>query len=121
MALSDFTSILSGVSKIPLPGWNPIRIWYYRMLESTSFLDRKSRSVRMPGIDTHYLTQSCDNQSGIVAAVSKTLCESVANITEAQQFDDMATGPGSGGYPLSLLAERTRREGAARDGHSSSL
>lgn len=62
------------------------------MLETTSVIDRPSSAVRRPPIDTHHLTLSCDNRPGIVSAVSTALFESGADITEAQQFDDMASG-----------------------------
>ena len=62
------------------------------MLETATFIDRNSRSIRTSAIDTQHLTLSCDNRPGIVAAVSAALFESGADITEAQQFDDMGTG-----------------------------
>jgi formyltetrahydrofolate deformylase len=62
------------------------------MLEITSVIDRPSSAARRPPIDTHHLTLSCDNRPGIVSAVSTALFESGADITEAQQFDDMASG-----------------------------
>ena len=42
--------------------------------------------------DSYYLTLSCDNRSGIVAAVAACLFEAGGNILEAQQFDDLASG-----------------------------
>jgi formyltetrahydrofolate deformylase len=41
--------------------------------------------------DAFYLTLSCANRPGIVAAVAACLFESGGNILEAQQFDDLAT------------------------------
>ena len=41
-------------------------------------------------VETHHLTLACDNRPGIVAAVGSTLFEAGADISEAQQFDDMA-------------------------------
>ncbi len=40
--------------------------------------------------DAYYLTLSCANQPGIVAAVAACLYEAGGNILEAQQFDDLA-------------------------------
>ncbi len=40
--------------------------------------------------DSYYLTLSCANQPGIVAAVAACLFEAGGNILEAQQFDDLA-------------------------------
>ena len=40
----------------------------------------------------HVLTLACENRPGIVAAVSTRLFEAGANIGEAHQFDDAATG-----------------------------
>jgi len=40
----------------------------------------------------YYLTLSCNDQPGIVAAVTTALFEAGANIIEAQQFDDVAQG-----------------------------
>ncbi|WP_048874228.1 ACT domain-containing protein, partial [Acetobacter aceti] len=40
----------------------------------------------------YILTLSCPDQPGIVAALSQTLFEAGANITEAQQFDDTGSG-----------------------------
>ncbi len=40
--------------------------------------------------DAFYLTVSCVNQPGIVAAVAASLFEAGGNILEAQQFDDLA-------------------------------
>lgn len=45
-----------------------------------------SLSVR----DSYFLTLSCDNQPGIVAAMAACLYEAGGNILEAQQFDDAA-------------------------------
>ncbi|MEA3150281.1 MAG: formyltetrahydrofolate deformylase [Gammaproteobacteria bacterium] len=42
--------------------------------------------------DSYYLTLSCTNQPGIVAAVAACLFEAGGNILEAQQFDDLAAG-----------------------------
>ena len=42
--------------------------------------------------DAFYLTVSCANQPGIVAAVAASLFEAGGNILEAQQFDDLAAG-----------------------------
>ena len=42
--------------------------------------------------DAFYLTVSCANQPGIVAAVAACLFEAGGNILEAQQFDDLAAG-----------------------------
>ena len=42
--------------------------------------------------DAYYLTLSCTNQPGIVAAVAACLFEAGGNILEAQQFDDLAAG-----------------------------
>ena len=42
--------------------------------------------------DAYYLTLSCANQPGIVAAVAACLFEAGGNILEAQQFDDLAAG-----------------------------
>jgi formyltetrahydrofolate deformylase len=42
--------------------------------------------------DAYYLTLSCDNKPGIVAAVAACLFEAGGNILEAQQFDDLAAG-----------------------------
>ena len=42
--------------------------------------------------DSYYLTLSCANQPGIVAAVAACLFEAGGNIIEAQQFDDLAAG-----------------------------
>jgi len=42
-------------------------------------------------LTTYIVTFSCPNRPGIVAAVSQRLFELGANITEAQQFDDMAS------------------------------
>jgi formyltetrahydrofolate deformylase len=42
--------------------------------------------------DTFYLTLSCRNQPGIVAAVASCLFQAGGDILEAQQFDDLATG-----------------------------
>ena len=42
--------------------------------------------------DSFYLTLSCENRSGIVAAVAACLFEAGGNILEAQQFDDPAAG-----------------------------
>jgi formyltetrahydrofolate deformylase len=39
----------------------------------------------------HYLTLSCPNQPGIVAAVAACLFETGGNILEAQQFDDLSS------------------------------
>ena len=41
--------------------------------------------------ETYYLTLSCANRPGIVAAVSMRLFEVGGNMVEAQQFDDLAT------------------------------
>src|SRR5882762_1667632 len=92
MALSASTSILSAVSRTPCPGWNRTENWCSKMLETAPFVVRHARSMQTPAIDTHQLTLSCDNRPGIVAAVSTALFESGADITEAQQFDDMASG-----------------------------
>jgi formyltetrahydrofolate deformylase len=40
---------------------------------------------------SYYLTLSCENRPGIVAAVATCLLEASGNILEAQQFDDVAT------------------------------
>jgi formyltetrahydrofolate deformylase len=40
--------------------------------------------------DAFYLTLSCDNRPGIVAAVAACIFEAGGNILEAQQFDDLA-------------------------------
>jgi formyltetrahydrofolate deformylase len=45
-----------------------------------------------PGSKGYILTLSCPDQPGIVAALSQTLFEAGANITEAQQFDDTGSG-----------------------------
>ena len=42
-------------------------------------------------LTTYIVTFSCPNRPGIVAAVSQRLFELGANITEAQQFDDMGS------------------------------
>ncbi|HKT74040.1 MAG TPA: formyltetrahydrofolate deformylase [Steroidobacteraceae bacterium] len=42
--------------------------------------------------DSYYLTLSCDNRPGIVAAVATCLFEAGGNILEAQQFDDLSAG-----------------------------
>jgi formyltetrahydrofolate deformylase len=42
--------------------------------------------------DAYYLTLSCTNRPGIVAAVAACLFEAGGNILEAQQFDDLAAG-----------------------------
>ncbi len=42
--------------------------------------------------DAFYLTLSCTNRPGIVAAVAACLFEGGGNILEAQQFDDLAAG-----------------------------
>jgi formyltetrahydrofolate deformylase len=62
------------------------------MLETNPVIDQPSSAVRTPPVDTHHLTLSCANRPGIVSAVSTTLFESGADITEAQQFDDMESG-----------------------------
>lgn len=41
---------------------------------------------------SYYLTLSCENRPGIVAAVSACLYQAGGNILEAQQFDDLASG-----------------------------
>jgi len=40
--------------------------------------------------DAYYLTLSCNNRPGIVAAVAACIFEAGGNILEAQQFDDLA-------------------------------
>ncbi|MCH4092035.1 formyltetrahydrofolate deformylase [Acetobacter sp.] len=45
-----------------------------------------------PDAKGYILTLSCPNRPGIVAALSQTLFEAGANITEAQQFDDTGSG-----------------------------
>lgn len=45
-----------------------------------------------PNAKGYILTLSCPNRPGIVAALSQTLFEAGANITEAQQFDDTGSG-----------------------------
>lgn len=42
--------------------------------------------------DSYFLTFSCENRPGIVAAVASRLLEAGGNILEAQQFDDLAAG-----------------------------
>ncbi len=42
--------------------------------------------------DAFYLTLSCTNRPGIVAAVAACIYEAGGNILEAQQFDDLAAG-----------------------------
>jgi len=42
--------------------------------------------------DSYTLTLNCPNRPGIVAAIATGLFESGANITQAQQYDDVATG-----------------------------
>jgi len=42
--------------------------------------------------DAFYLTLSCTNRPGIVAAVAACIYEAGGNILEAQQFDDLASG-----------------------------
>ncbi|QEO17547.1 formyltetrahydrofolate deformylase [Acetobacter vaccinii] len=45
-----------------------------------------------PTAKGYILTLSCPNRPGIVAALSQTLFEAGANITEAQQYDDTSSG-----------------------------
>ncbi|MBV1837540.1 formyltetrahydrofolate deformylase [Acetobacter estunensis] len=45
-----------------------------------------------PDAKGYFLTLSCPNRPGIVAAISQTLFDAGANITEAQQFDDTGSG-----------------------------
>ncbi|GBQ28549.1 formyltetrahydrofolate deformylase [Acetobacter estunensis NRIC 0472] len=45
-----------------------------------------------PDTKGYFLTLSCPNRPGIVAAISQTLFDAGANITEAQQFDDTGSG-----------------------------
>ena len=42
--------------------------------------------------DSYTLTLNCPNRPGIVAAIATGLFDSGANITQAQQYDDVATG-----------------------------
>jgi len=46
----------------------------------------------MSVIGNYTLTLNCPNRPGIVAAISTDLFQAGANITEAQQYDDVATG-----------------------------
>ena len=49
-----------------------------------------SERLNMRMAEKHHLTLACENRPGIVAAVSSTLFEAGADISEAQQFDDAA-------------------------------
>ena len=49
-------------------------------------------STLSPNAKGYILTLSCPNRPGIVAAISQTLYEAGANITEAQQYDDVGSG-----------------------------
>ena len=49
-------------------------------------------STLSPNAKGYILTLSCPNRPGIVAALSQTLYEAGANITEAQQYDDVGSG-----------------------------
>lgn len=48
--------------------------------------------VNQPVQNAHILTLSCNDQRGLVAAVSGCLATNGANILAAQQFDDVSTG-----------------------------
>jgi len=57
----------------------------------------------------HVLTLACENRPGIVAAVSTRLFEAGANIGEAHQFDDAATGR----FFMRVAVDFPGRDGAA--------
>jgi formyltetrahydrofolate deformylase len=45
-----------------------------------------------PALASYTLTLNCPNRPGIVAAISTGLFKAGANVTQAQQYDDLATG-----------------------------
>src|SRR5690606_2929955 len=95
MAVSSPASVQTG--SIPEP---------FRIAYATTGNERAATLRRKGAMTSCILTITCANRPGIVAAVSNGIYTAGGDITEAQQFDDRATGQFFMRVVFSIEAER---------------